>query len=904
MQISKVALGWMLAGLACVFFGTGGIAAGDDGVLKPIDQRFAAADGDEVPSFQKHVVNLFGRLGCNGRACHGSFQGRGGFQLSLFGYDFQADHQALFDEASPRVDLDVPDESLIIAKPTDDTLHEGGQRYELGGWQHHVFRRWIAAGAPWEKTPLKLVQLRINPPEIQFEKAGQQVQLQAVAVWEDGTQEDVTPLCRFQTNDSQVAQIDEAGRVTATDAGDTHIVVFYDNGVVPVPVFRPVSDQFGAKYPKVPAPTRVDELVVEKLRKLGIVPSELCSDAEFLRRVCLDMTGTLPTPLEVERFLADTAADKRSRKIDELLETPQYAAWWATKLCDFTGNNEAQLVNVTPVQGTASQQWYDWIYRRIAENTPYDDLVAGILTAVSRPPDQSYLEYCKEMSDLYRAGSQDSFADLPNMTHYWARRDFREVDARVIGVAYSFMGIRIECAQCHKHPFDQWSKDDFDQFKNLFAGVVANGNAAPNPETRRQYDQLVQQLGVGSLRGNDLRRELPRLLREGKSVPFPEVFVNVPQSRTGRGGRGPAAPPTARLLGGDTIDLTKTRDPRVDLMDWLRSEDNRFFAPAFVNRVWASYFHAGIVNPPDDLSLANPPSNKALLDHLARGFVASGFDMKWVHREIANSRTYQLSWQPNATNAGDERNFSRAVPRRLPAEVLYDAVQQATSSDDEIANLQRNVRERAIAIPGSGNRAGRARTSAYALTIFGRSTRESNCDCDRSMESSLLQTVYLHNDQEVLRLIESRRGGWVEQAARQLRGGAAETGTAASGSTEARGQRYLQGQIAEAEARIRRLRQSGDKRAAEQLQTRVAAMKKRLESLQPAKVAAPAPTQIATADLNGLIRQTYLRTVSRYPGEDEIGRARQYLEESGDPVKGMQDLLWALLNTKEFLVNH
>jgi hypothetical protein len=415
---------------------------------------------------------------------------------------------------------------------------------------------------------------------------------------------------------------------------------------------------------------------------------------------------------------------------------------------------------------------------------------------------------------------------------------------------------------------------------------------------------LVEQLGVGSLRGNELRREFPRLLREGKSVPFPEVFVNVPQSRNGRGGRGPAVPPTARLLGGDTIDLTKTRDPRVDLMDWLRSEDNRFFAPAFVNRVWASYFHAGIVNPPDDLSLANPPSNKALLDHLARGFVASGFDMKWVHREIANSRTYQLSWQPNATNAGDERNFSRAVPRRLPAEVLYDAVQQATSSDEEIANLQSNVRERAIAIPGSGNRAGRARTSAYALTIFGRSTRESNCDCDRSMESSLLQTVYLHNDQEVLRLIESRRGGWVEQAARQLRGNAVETGTVANGSTEVRGQRYLQGQIAEAEARIRRLRQSGDKRAAEQLQTRVAAMKKRLEAMQPAKVAAPEPTQIATADLDGLIRQTYLRTVSRYPGEDEIGRARQYLEESSDPVKGMQDLLWALLNTKEFLVNH
>ncbi len=901
---AKTITGWMiLASMLSVPAGAARADAEQDSVLRPISERFVAADGDEVPSFQRHIVNLFGRLGCNGRACHGSFQGRGGFRLSLFGYDFKADHEALWDKDSPRVDVKDPDESLIIAKPTDETLHEGGQRYEKGSWQYHVLRRWIAAGANREEQPQKLTQLRITPPEIQFDKAGQQIRLQAVAVWEDGTQEDVTPLCRFQTNDSQVAEIDENGQVTAKEPGDTHVVVFYDNGVVPVPVIRPVTDRYGKNYPQVPTPTKVDELVVEKLRKLGIVPSDLCSDAEFLRRVRLDMTGTLPTPEEVESFLADKSPDKRARKIDQLLDTSEYAAWWTTRLCDFTGNNDDQLVNTTPVQGTAGQEWYDWIYQRVADNVPYDELVAGIVTAVSREPGQSYLDYCKEMSDLYRPGSDKTFADLDHMTHYWSRRDFREIDARVIGFAYSFLGIRIQCAQCHKHPFDQWSKDDFDQFKNFFAGVVANGRGGTSPDARKQYEELVQQLGLKKAAGNDLRREIPKLLREGKTVPFPEVYVSLPG---GRGGRGASAASTARLLGGETVDLTKTEDPRQRVMNWLRDKDNRFFARAFVNRVWAGYFNVGIVNPPDDLSLANPPSNRALLDHLARGFIESGFDMKWIHREIANSRTYQLSWQPNETNAQDEKNFSHAIPRRLPAEVLYDAVQQATSSDDEIAAMHRDVRGRAIAIPGAGTRGNRNRGAAYALTIFGRSSRDSNCDCDRSMEASLLQTVYLQNDQEVLRQIEIRKGGWVDQAARQLGLKSAAPNPAAAGNAGAGQLKALQNQLAAGEARIKKLRKAGDSAAADRLAQRLDALKKRVESMQPAK---PAPTpadnqQLAGADTDAVIRQAYTRSLSRYPSDDEIGRARAYLADAADPVQGLEDLLWVLLNTKEFQVNH
>ncbi|RIK76842.1 MAG: hypothetical protein DCC67_13340, partial [Planctomycetota bacterium] len=258
--------------------------------------------------------------------CHGSFQGKGGFRLSLFGYDFEADHKALTeeigDEGAVRVDRDAPANSLLLNKPTNADLHEGGLRYVKDGWEYHLFRRWIESGAKFDQEQITpLVRLEISPSEIVFSKDGETVQLQVVAVWKDGTKEDVTPLCRFQTNNEQNATVTDSGLVTAGDPGDTHVVVFYDNGVTPIPVLRPVSDLAGENYPQVATPTRIDELVIEKLRKLGVLPSDLCTDAEFLRRAKLDLTGTLPTPVEVERFLADSAPDKRAKKIDELLKT-------------------------------------------------------------------------------------------------------------------------------------------------------------------------------------------------------------------------------------------------------------------------------------------------------------------------------------------------------------------------------------------------------------------------------------------------------------------------------------------------------------------------------------------------------------------------------------------------------
>jgi hypothetical protein len=875
--------------------------AADNGVLPPVSERFAPQDVSEVPTLQRHVSPLLGRLGCNGRACHGSFQGQGGFRLSLFGYDFKADHDALLDPESTRVDLNNPADSLILNKPTSEDEHGGGLRYEKGGWEYHLLSRWIEDGAKYEGQISQLVRLEVTPSEILFDNAGQQVQLSAIAVWEDGTKEDVTPLCRFQTNNDQIAKISESGLVTGADPGDTHVVVFYDNGVVPIPVIRPVSDLAGPSYPSVPTPTKIDELVVEKLRKLGIVPAELASDAEFLRRVSLDMTGTLPTAKEVEIFLVDKSPNKRAAKIEQLLESPAYAAWWTTQLCDYTGNSDTALQNATAIRGRANQDWYDWIYKRIEQNVPYDELIAGIVLGVSRDPGESYMDYAKAMSDIYRDDSL-SFADRECMPYYWARQNLRQPEERAIGFAYTFMGIRIQCAQCHKHPFDQWSKKDFEQFTGFFTRVSAN-NGAVSPEARDDYNALVADLGLDGQRGNQLRNMLPKFLNQGKTIPFPEVYVLKPRvnNANARRRRPPNAPAaTAKLLGGDVINLNDYEDPRQPLMDWLRDPSNPFFARALVNRVWSTYFNVGIVQPADDLSLANPPSNKPLLDYLAQGFIDSGFDMKWLHREIANSRTYQLSWKPNDTNRQDEKNFSHAVARRLPAEVAYDALQQATVSDEKAEAMHQDMTGRAIAIAGSSAR-NQNNGPGYALSIFGRSIRESNCDCDRSTEASLLQTVYLQNDRDLLSMIDRGRGGWLDQVARQIGGKTYSTATD-DRSTRQRPGDY-QEVVARLEQRIRKLEKLNDSAQLARAEKQLADYKRRYKSATPAPVK-KVKFDVASFDSAELVRQAYLRTLSRYPSDEELNRSQQYISESDDTLAGLRGVLWALLNTKEFIVNH
>lgn len=796
-------------------------------VQTPVSERFAKATADESPDFQRHVIPLLGRLGCNGRACHGSFQGQGGFQLSLFGYDFDADHAALTAGDEPRVNLTRPERSLIIQKPTLQVDHEGGDRFDIGGWEHHLLKRWIETGARRQPSDSpSLDALIVEPAEIVFDQLKQNKQLRVIARWSNGEEEDVTPLTRWRTNDDSIALVDEAGRVTATGQGDTYVIAFYDNGIAPVSVISPVSQRIGKAYPHVATPTEIDRLVVAKLRKIGIVPSDVCNDEEFLRRVSLDLTGTLPAPDEITTFLSDSSTNKRAKKVDELLNRPTYAAWLTTRLCDWIGNAEGNLPigGEQNMRGDKSSLWYDWIYRRVNENVPYDEIAAGMILAVGRRPGQTDDEYFAEMSSYFRTDNPADYAERPSTPFFWSRGRFSPPQAQRF--SYAFLGVRLECAECHKHPYDQWTRDDYQDFQTFFEGVRYRYSS-----TRGEVKELKEELGLTADQDSGgYKRLFASLAHDGTIVPWGEVTA--PDWTKGRRPPRRNKTPTGRvitprLLGGQAVIAEQYSDPREPVMEWLREQDNPYFARVIVNRIWADCFGTGLVNPPDDMNLANPASNEPLLAYLANEFVASGYDLKQLYRTITASRTYQLGYRPNETNINDQRNFSRALVRRMPAEVLYDAVQFATADVDAQQAMRTDaavIRNRQIGFSHH------LRDTRYAMELFGRPAREQTCDCERSGEPSLLQTIYLRNDPEMASAID-RTGGWLAQ-----------------------------------------LRQ----RDANWLKEH----------------------------RDELIQQAWLRTYSRLPREEELKVAQQHFAQAQSPVDGMRDLLWALLNSKEFILNH
>lgn len=778
-------------------------------ILPPVSERFAKANTLEQPDFQQHVVPLLGRLGCNGRACHGSFQGRGGFRLSLFGYDFRMDHTALHGKATSgngsRINRNAAEKSWILQKPTLQVDHEGGDRFEVGSWEFHLLKRWIETGANGVSTPRELKQLQIEPGEIVFHSDSKPVQLRVAAVWQDGSREDVTPLCRFRTNDDTVVSVNTDGQLKSEGPGDTHVIAFYDNGVASLPVMRPVSEAQVAP-PRKPAATKVDEFIDAKLNKLGIQPSPVCSDAEFLRRVSIDLTGTLPTPREIERFLAEQSPDKRQQKIEELLKRPAYAAWWANKLCDFTGCNPNQQAELGQ---DLSVQWYTWIYERLKENLPYDKLVERIVLAKSREEGQSFKEFSQAVSAYFRDQSPADFSDRETMPHYWTRRTMEKPEDKALAFAHSFLGIRLQCAQCHKHPFAPWTQSDFQQFSAFFKNV----EFGVKPEAENEYRQLAKQVGlnVRGKQGSPIRPDVLRHAQDGRTIPWRELYI---AKRSG--------PAKLNLLRSGTVELQPGDDPRTAIMNWMKDPQNPWFAKAFVNRVWAGYFHVGIVDPPDELDPANPPSHPQLLDWLSEGFIKNDYDMKWLHRQIVSSEAYQRSWKPNATNREDRRNFSRAIPRRLPAEIVYDGLKQAVAASDQLDEVQTDLTRRAI-----GHLSMRL-AGTYAMHVFGKPERAVNCDCERVNDPTLLQSIFLQNDP----LVEQRLAGsgWIDEIAEKEKAG---------------------------------------------------------ESL----------------DRSLLVRTAWLRTVGRPPDRQEVERAEKHLSQCSTISEGIGDLLWALLNTKEFILN-
>jgi len=803
----------------------------------PAKVRFTS-ESNEVPDFQRHVIPLLGRLGCNGRACHGSFQGQGGFRLSMFGYDFEMDHENLTKGEQPRINVESPENSLILNKPTSADEHEGGLRYEKDGWEYQLLRRWIKGGAKQRPDDAAVfVRLDVTPPEIVFQEEGEETQLTAIAVWSDGSREDVTCLARFESNDDAIADVAADGLVHATGKGDTHVIVFYDNGITPVPTMTPFLRFSDKEYPEVPTPTKVDELVVAKLSKLGIVPSELSTDEDFLRRISLDLIGTLPTPDEILAFIEDQSSDKRTKKIDELLEHTAYVTWWTTRLCDLTGSNAGYLGGTEMAQPVAAQ-WRAWLERRVRDNIGWDKIASGIILARSRPAGQTYEDFIAAQSRFTSRENPADFTALDNpMPHYWYRDNMRMPEEKALAFGYTFLGVRLQCAQCHKHPYDQWSKQDFEHFTEFFTRI----KTGVQPDAKESYEQMREMLGVPvKLNSAALRRQsYLRIAAEGKPIPWGEVFVSPPTE----------SPHMGKLLGSAELDLAKFDDPREPLMQWLLDKDNLYFARAFVNRIWANYFNVGIIDPPDDLNLANPPSNRELLDYLAEQFVVSGFDMKWLHRTITRSRIYQLSWKPNDSNRSDQRNFSHAIVRRLPAEVAIDAILHSTASEKKLATVDSDVKNRKI---GQHPKSYQARAIDFSLLIFGKPLRTTNCDCERSGNPTLLQALYVRNDSELLETLQ-RKDGWLAQLSGELQ----ETL-----SSEVTGQADL-------------VPKSKNEKAS-----------------------------VGAGKIEQFVRTAYLRTLSRRPNDDELRHCRQHILASKNTVEGLRDVMWALLNSQEFITNH
>jgi hypothetical protein len=753
-------------------------------------------------NFERHVASLLGRMGCNSGACHGSFQGRGGFRLSLFGYSPEYDYAAFTrDGMGRRVNVADPDQSLILQKPTGQVPHEGGQRFAKGSWQYQVLRAWIAQGAKWGPGDSSVKRVEVLPRTHRFTKPGETVALKVMVEFGDGARADMTPFCDFRVKDDYIADVSPAGAVRGLRPGDTAVIVGYRGQLLSARVLVPVPVEPGFVYPAVPEANYIDREVFAKLRQLSIVPSEPASDAELLRRVTLDVIGTLPTPDEVRAFVADRTADKRARKIDALLAHPMHAALWATKFCDITGNNLDVLEDPPELRPKRAKMWHDWFRKRIADNMPYDKIVRGVLTATSRDglAIDRWIEREVALNEAVKKGFKTDYADRPGLDLFWRREVTLQQTAELTATA--FLGVRLECAQCHKHPYDRWTQTDYRAFVNIFT------------QTRFDSSPEVTEAVVNLL---EARRQAPAG-KAGPPIPrLREVYVaDHPSGLQSHPVTDEPLPPKA--LGGPELDFKG--DARAKLCDWLVRPDNPFFARVFVNRVWAHYFGKGLIDPVDNFSMVNPPSNEQLLSALARDFVEHKYDIRRLERTILTSRTYQLSVIPNATNRHDRNNFAHAYPRRLMAEQVADVLNAALGVKE---NFGPNVPPGARAIEIAPNRV-QDRQLANIFRIFGRPARTTTCDCERSSEPAVPQTLFLMSDPVLLKKITSGR------------------------------------------------------------------LKQLLE---------------ARKSESEVVEELFLATLSRFPSEMEKQAALEHVKAAKNRQAGFVDTLWALINTREFILNH
>jgi hypothetical protein len=754
----------------------------------------------ETVGFDRHVEGLLGRLGCNAGTCHGSSRGKGGFKLSLFSADPVQDFEAIVDGG--RIDTGSPRESLLLRKPTAQVRHGGGKRLEPDSWEYRLLARWVEQGA--KRGPSASVRrLAILPNELRLTGPKGGGDLRVTAEFTDGSQEDVTPFCTFRSNDEAVAVVDGAGHARGSQPGFTFAVADYGGALATAEVLvpRPVPADF--VYPTVPTVNVIDRVVLGRLRKLNIVPSSCCSDAEFLRRVTIDITGALPTPEEVRTFLTDTDSAKRAKKVDSLLAHPRHAALWATKFCDWTTCDINALEEPADLRLARVRMWHDWFRKRFLENVPYDRFVRGVLCGTSRNGQDLSGWIAAESTRMETArakGTDLGYADQPFLDLYWRRLDGNgpiapESMAELTGSA--FLGLRLQCAQCHRHPTDRWTQADYRAFTNVFARV----RFGQSPELR---DTVVDLLEGQRTKGT---KPIPRLQ---------EVYLDTGKERY------LTEPVTGKLLrprppGGPELD--NATDPREGFLAWLKSPDNPYFARNLANRVWQHYFGRGLVEPLDTFSEDHPPDFPELLARLAAEFVEGKYDIRHLERLILNSRTYQLSSVPNETNATDESALSRFRVRRPMAEVVADLLHDACGvTPDYRPDTPVGTRAIQVATNQPQNP-----LLARIAKAFGRPARRQLCDCERRSELVLAESMLLMSDPTLLDL--ARRG------------------------------------------RVARLSKDdfSDTAAVEEL---------------------------------------YLAVLSRLPDKEERSVALDYLHAKRGRRDGLEGLLWAMVNTREFILVH
>ena len=726
------------------------------GVLAP-GTALLAAEAARPVSFINDVVPVFTKASCNSGACHAKAgQGQNGFQLSLLGFEPQEDYEHLVKEGrGRRLSAPAPEQSLLLLKATSAVPHGGGRRLDPESPGYRLIRDWIAQGMNYDQpADPKLVSISVQPARGTLKRKGEQ-QLKVMARFSDGRVKDITKLALYEANDRSMAETDENGRVRILDIpGNVAVMVRFQDKTA---VFN-ASVPLGAPVKHLP-PTKnfIDQLVFANLKQISVPPSPVCDDTTFLRRVSLDIAGRLPTVAEAEAFLASTDPAKRDKLVDALLASPDYADFFANKWTALLKNKRDAANDIT-----ANFAFHSWVRDSLLANKPYDQLVRQLLAATG------------------------TIADNPPVA--WYKR-VKQPTEQLEDVAQLFLGVRMQCAQCHHHPFERWSQHDYYSMSAFFSQI------GRKPTATAGEDVIFHKRGVAQT--------------ENKKTKLPVK---------------PAG------LGDPALDIPPDEDPRLRLADWMGNKANPFFAKSLVNRYWKHFFKRGLIEPEDDIRDTNPPSNPELLDALAKHFVESGFDLKAVVRVITQSSTYQLSATPNQHNGVDRQNFSHFYPRRMQAEVLLDSVDQFTGAKTDFADLPAGTR--AIALPDNSYNRG----SAF-LKVFGRPEGASVCECERASSASLAQSLHLMNAGDVKAKLTTS-GGRAERLAK------------------------------------------ADKPEAQK------------------------------------IRELYLAAFAREPQSHEQAVAEEYLarpreDAAGKPLPPEQsrriayeDLLWALINTKEFLYNH